>query len=81
MKAIPDQPAGARIPIASPAGKRKDPRKVSHVDPPVKRKTWFSSYNEEWAAFLAEKSRMKSRPGLSESEPELLPRVWNCPHG
>jgi hypothetical protein len=81
MKAIPDRPAGARIPIAPPAGKRTDPRKVSQVDPPVKRKTWFSSYNEEWAAFLAEKSKMKSRPGLNESEPELLPRVWNCPHG
>jgi hypothetical protein len=79
MKANPDQPAGARVNVAAPAGTHKNLHKVVAVDPPVKRKTWFNSYDEEWAAFLAAESMKKSRPGFNSNEPELLPRVWNCP--
>lgn len=39
----------------------------------------FSRYDEEWALFLADRSRRKSRPGINSAEPEPLPRVWNCP--
>jgi hypothetical protein len=80
MKANPDQPTGTRIKAAPPAKTFASFHKVSVVDPPVRRKTWFNSYDEEWAAFLAEKSIKKVRPGINSDDPEPLPRVWNSPH-
>lgn len=80
MKANPDQPAGPRLKAASPAKLYTKSHKASAVGPPARRKTWFNSYDEEWAAFLAEKSIRKSRPGINGEDPEALPRVWNIPH-
>ena len=53
---------------------------VSKNDPPVVNQTWCGHYNEEWAAFLAANSRKKSN-AATWLEPEILPRVWNTPHG
>ncbi|MES2440758.1 MAG: hypothetical protein V4584_16950 [Verrucomicrobiota bacterium] len=75
-----DQHAGSR-PIDRPAKNSAIPPKVSSVDPPARRKTWFNSYDEEWADFLARKSLTKSRPGINSDDPETLPRVWNTPPG
>lgn len=46
---------------------------------PSRDKNGFRSYDEEWAAFLAESSIKKSRPGINNEVPEALPRVWNNP--
>jgi hypothetical protein len=81
MKATPDQPAGPRLKTAPAAKSNPKLPKASTVGPPARRKTWFNSYDEEWAAFLAESSIRKSRPGISSEDPEALPRVWNIPHG
>ncbi len=51
-----------------------------HVDPPATRKSWFSSYDEEWSALMAQSAIRKTLPGINNSEPEPLPRVWNSPH-
>ena len=80
MKANPDQLAGPRLKAASAAKLSTNIHKASAVGPPARRKTWFNSYDEEWAAFLAEKSINKSRPGINSEDPEALPRVWNIPH-
>lgn len=80
MKANPDQPAGPRLKAAPPAKLHPKSHKASAVGPPARRKTWFNSYDEEWAAFLAEKTIRKSRPGINAEVPEALPRVWNMPH-
>lgn len=80
MKATPDQPAGPRLKAAPTAKIHPKFPKASIVGPPARRKTWFNSYDEEWAAFLAECSINKSRPGLNSEDPEALPRVWNIPH-
>ena len=53
----------------------------SSVDFNPSRTSWFDSYDEEWAAFLEEKSLLKSHFPENPSEPEALPRVWNIPHG
>ncbi len=53
----------------------------SSVDFTPSRTSWFASYDEEWAAFLEEKSLQKSHFQENLSEPEALPRVWNVPHG
>jgi hypothetical protein len=79
MKATPDQPAGPRLRNVSPVKSSTKFHKASNVGPPAKRKTWFNSYDEEWAAFLAENSLKKSRPGINSADPEALPRVWNIP--
>ena len=34
---------------------------------------------QEWAAFLAESTLKKTRPGINHDEREPLPRVWNTP--
>lgn len=81
MKANPDQPAGPRLKAALAAKSYTKSSKASAIGPPARRKTWFNSYDEEWAAFLAESSIKKSRSGLSSGVPESLPRVWNMPHG
>jgi hypothetical protein len=80
MKANPDQPAGAQSGATPSPGTRAEHPTVSTVDPPVKPRTWFKNYNEEWADFLAEKTKMKPRQDNHSCEPEPLPRVWNCPH-
>lgn len=80
MKATPDQSAGPRLKAAPAAKNRSKIHKASSVGPPARRKTWFNSYDEEWAAFLAQSSIKKSRPGIHGEEPETLPRVWNIPH-
>ena len=80
MKAIPDQLAGPRLRADSPAKTYTKFHKVSSVSPPARRTTWFNSYDEEWAAFLAESSLKKSHSGINNESPEALPRVWNCPH-
>ncbi|MES2920648.1 MAG: hypothetical protein V4819_03835 [Verrucomicrobiota bacterium] len=80
MKANPDQPAGPRLKAAPTAKHYTKSHKASAVGPPARRKTWFSSYDEEWAAFLAESAMRKSRPGINSEDPEALPRVWNIPH-
>ena len=41
--------------------------------------TGFKSYDEEWAAFLAESSIRKTQSGINHEVPETLPRVWNHP--
>lgn len=46
---------------------------------PSRDKNGFRTYDEEWAAFLAERSIRKSRPGINNEVPEALPRVWNNP--
>ena len=80
MKAIPEPFAGPRLKADSPAKTYTKFHKVSAVGPPARRTTWFTSYDEEWAAFLAESSLRKSHPGINNEAPEVLPRVWNCPH-
>lgn len=42
---------------------------------------WCRNYNDEWAAFYEENCVAKSRSARDPVEPELLPRVWNMPHG
>ena len=79
MNANTDQLAGQAPATDSPAKTSTIPSKVSSVDPPARRKTWFNSYDEEWAAFLAESSLKKTRPGINNDAPETLPRVWNSP--
>ena len=80
MKATPDQPAGPRLKAAPAARTNVKFHKAPAVCPPARRKTWFNSYNEEWAAFFAEKSISKVRSGINGENPEALPRVWNIPH-
>ncbi len=80
MNANPDQPVGPRLKAAPTAKTRTKSPKAPNVGPPAKRKTWFNSYDEEWAAFLAKSSMTKSRPGINSEDPEALPRVWNIPH-
>ena len=79
MNAIPEPLAGPRLKADAPAKTYPKFHKVSAVSPPAKRTTWFNSYDEEWAAFLAESSLKKSHPGINNEAPETLPRVWNCP--
>ena len=43
--------------------------------------TELCRYTEAWNAFFAMASMMKSQRSKAPSEPEKLPRVWNCPHG
>lgn len=52
---------------------------IPAVSPPERHVSWFSNYDEEWAAFVNEHSISKTRPGINNEEPEPLPRVWNCP--
>lgn len=52
---------------------------VSALPSPANQRNRFSRYDEEWATFVADRSRRKSRPGINAAEPEPLPRVWNCP--
>ena len=80
MKATPDPSAGPRLKAAPAAKIHPKFHKASSVGSPASRKTWFKSYDEEWAAFLAQSSSKKSRPGIHNEEPEALPRVWNIPH-
>lgn len=54
-------------------------RRIPTVDSPERHINWFSSYDEEWVAFVNERSIHKIRPGINNFEPEPLPRVWNCP--
>ncbi len=79
MNANPDQLAGSRSPAGLPAKSAKNISQVSFVSPPATRLTWFSSYEEEWAAFLTVSSMKKTRPALSNGYSEALPRVWNIP--
>lgn len=81
MNANPDQPVAPRLKAAPAAKMNPKFHKAATVSPPARRKTWFNSYDEEWAAFLAENSIKKSRPGIHSEDPEALPRVWNIPHG
>ncbi len=80
MKATPEQPTGTRLKADLPAKAYAKLHKVASGGAPARRKTWFSSYDEEWAAFLAESAIKKSRPGITSADPETLPRVWNSPH-
>lgn len=79
MNADPDQLAGPRHKANSLGKPSSKTEKAAPVDPLDSRKTWFKNYDEEWAAFLAESSLKKTRSGLGNSNPETLPRVWNCP--
>ena len=81
MNANPVQTQGNRPKADPTGGNQTNFTKVFNVDPPVDRTTWFSDYDEEWAAFLAEKSRVKMKPGLNSIDPEACPRVWNIPNG
>jgi len=79
MNTDTDQLEGRRF-KANPLGKTSSkPEKAAPVDPPETHKTWCKNYDEEWAAFLAESSLKKTHPGLGNTNPETLPRVWNCP--
>lgn len=80
MKTKDDQPADGRISDLTPGHAAPETRRVSAVDPPKRHQSWFSSYNEEWEAFIEEHAIQKNRPGINNDEPESLPRVWNCPH-
>jgi len=80
MKANPDPLAGPRLKAAPTANTNTKFHKASNVATPARRKTWFNSYDEEWAAFFAANSIRKSRPGIHGEDPEALPRVWNIPH-
>jgi hypothetical protein len=40
---------------------------------------WINHYDEEWIAFLRDKSPQKRKNAGDHLEPELLPRVWNIP--
>jgi hypothetical protein len=80
MNANPDQPVDDRLQAASSTLRKLEKSKASSVDPPATRKTWYHSYDEEWADFLAKSSMKKARPGINHEEPEPLPRVWNAPH-
>ena len=81
MNANPVQTQGNRPKADPTGGNQTNFTKVFNVDPPVDRTTWFSDYDEEWAAFLAEKSRVKMKSGLNSIDPEACPRVWNIPNG
>ncbi len=37
------------------------------------------SYNEEWNAFIQDKTLRRSRSGFDHDETDSRPRVWNCP--
>ena len=50
------------------------------TSPPERHISWLSSYDEEWTTFVSEHLIHKTRPGIHNDEPEVLPRVWNCPH-
>ncbi len=52
---------------------------VTPVDPPMLSKAWFSSYDEEWAAFLAENSLRKSPLWIKHNDEDSPPCVWNMP--
>ena len=80
MKANPDQLAGTRLKADPPATPHSKFHKASSVAPAARCTTWFNSYDEEWAALLAESSLKKSHPGLKNNDPETLPRVWNSPY-
>ncbi len=80
MNANPDQPVDGLPQGTSPALRKLEIPKVAPVDSPATRKTWYHSYDEEWADFLAKSSMKKSRPGINHEEAEPLPRVWNSPH-
>ena len=81
MKAKPDQLAGSRPAAGSPGQLHPASPAGFPVDPPIKRESWFSSYDEEWSAFLAEKSIHKNRPGINHDDTDAQPRVWNMPPG
>jgi hypothetical protein len=51
------------------------------TDPPERHFGWFSSYNEEWAAFVQQQSVHRTRSGFDHNDPVPRPRVWNCPPG
>lgn len=53
--------------------------KVSSLSGPPPHKNNFKSYDDEWAAFLAQSSLKKTRAGTNYEIPETLPRVWNNP--
>ena len=81
MKTKYDQLADGRI-MNKPHGQSEPGiHAIPAVDPPERRNNWFSSYDEEWEAFVEERAILKNRPGINSDEPEPLPRVWNCPHG
>ncbi|MBK1814289.1 hypothetical protein JIN84_01530 [Luteolibacter yonseiensis] len=79
MNATFDQQAASRGLAYHPATPSPIHSHESPVDPPKPHNTWFSSYDEEWAAFLAEKSRRKSSATPHPDGFEVLPRVWNSP--
>lgn len=79
MKTNPDQMAGPESTVESPTPHEVKTPMLFHVPPPARRKSWFGSYDEEWAAFVARHGFKKTAPGL-DSEPQSPPRVWNEPH-
>lgn len=82
MNANPDQKTDAGRVTGNPARSASGTFKIPSVDPPSARNSWFNSYDEEWASFLASSSMMKKiSPGINHDEAEALPRVWNTPHG
>ena len=81
MKTNYDQLADGRIMNRIPGQSEPGVHAIPTVDPPERRNNWFSSYDEEWEAFVEEHAILKNRPGINGDEPEALPRVWNCPHG
>ncbi|MES2661379.1 MAG: hypothetical protein V4689_22350 [Verrucomicrobiota bacterium] len=81
MKTNQDQLADGRMMNKQHGQSEPGIQRISAVDPPERRNTWFNSYDEEWEAFVEEHAIHKNRPGINGDEPEPLPRVWNCPHG
>ena len=81
MKTIKDQLDASRASSGKARGAAATGvAKTPAVDPPERQVGWFSSYDEEWVAFVQEHAIRREHSGLGHGEPEALPRVWNCPH-
>lgn len=77
MKTKIDQPSNC----PSPHPNETEPGRIPAVDPPERPFGYLSSYDAEWAAFVKEQSRHRTRSGLTHSDLDDRPRVWNCPLG
>ena len=80
MNATLDQKKAAKKTTAPPEPTETVDLMAPKNDPPIPNPDCCEHYTEEWAAFYAAHFCKKI---LNQScpEPEVLPRVWNMPHG
>jgi hypothetical protein len=79
MNATPDPLKGFYLKSHSSAQGDPNILTVPVMSSPATPWNRLSRYDEEWATFVADRSRRKFRPMTNSAEPEPLPRVWNCP--